>query len=592
MALSGNFSTNKYATQNYGTIGLNLSWTATQSVADNTTTINWVLASNGSMTTGYSVYGGPITVVINGVTVLSITSRIRVYGGGAFRRTGSITVNHNVDGTKDVAMSVKAALYAGQVNCSASKSYSLDKIDRFAIITSAASFDDENYPTIEYSNPRGTEYVTGLKVRITWADGSRATNWVNLNDEGGSYTFNADTFTDEEKAEILAAHSTTKQAQIRFDLSSVMDGEEYHFYSDGTMYIVNDEPIAGPITYYDSNSEVVAKTGNNQVLVQNNSTVVISSGVATPKKGASIVSYNLNINGSDYDITEDRTKTFIAPNLAGVFPATVTVTDSRGNTTQAVLDITIYELVAPTAVFALGRIDNFYTETLLNVKTSYSPVGGTNSIQITEKHRTIGGTWSGAAAVEDGIDKILMLDNTQEWEIEISISDEYSETIYAATIGKGTPLFFFDKKRNSVAFNGLPDEDYQCYIGGDMELIGSLNGVDMAYIDTEVLSECVTKKSGSFTISKARFKKWGDVCQLYIAVKTSASIAAGANLDMNFGSVLAYFIPDHSVYTCEYDAQRLIGAMISPADNIVRIRNSNTSVGSGVTIEECFTWIL
>lgn len=82
------------------------------------------------------------------------------------------------------------------------------------------------------------------------------------------------------------------------------------------------------------------------------------------------------------------------------------------------------------------------------------------------------------------------------------------------------------------------------------------------------------------------------MCQLFITIRTSASIAAGANLDMNFGSVLANYLPSHTVYSTEYDAQRLIGAAIIPADNIVRIRNSNTVVNSGVSIDECFTWIL
>lgn len=129
-------------------------------------------------------------------------------------------------------------------------------------------------------------------------------------------------------------------------------------------------------------------------------------------------------------------------------------------------------------------------------------------------------------------------------------------------------------------------------ISGDIELTGNLNDVNMDYFSTEVLSECVTKKSGSFTITNAIFKKWGMMCQLFITIRTSASIAAGANLDMNFGSVLANYLPSHTVYSTEYDAQRLIGAAIIPADNIVRIRNSNTVVNSGVSIDECFTWIL
>ena len=99
MANSGNFNTNKYSTQYNGTIGLNLSWSITsQSTADNTSTIHWVLKSNGSMSSGYYVKGGPITVTIGGVTVLNITSRINVHGNGGFTRNGNITITHDENG--------------------------------------------------------------------------------------------------------------------------------------------------------------------------------------------------------------------------------------------------------------------------------------------------------------------------------------------------------------------------------------------------------------------------------------------------------------------------------------------------------------
>lgn len=125
MALSGNFSTNKYNNH----IRLKLSWTGTQNVANNSTTIKWTLTSVGG-STGSWWMAAPITVVIAGKTVLSVTSRFKLYGGGAYKKTGSLTVTHNADGTKSVAMSVKAAIYTSSVNCTGSKTFTLDKIAR------------------------------------------------------------------------------------------------------------------------------------------------------------------------------------------------------------------------------------------------------------------------------------------------------------------------------------------------------------------------------------------------------------------------------------------------------------------------------
>ena len=62
MALSGSISTNKYTTQNHGSIGLILSWTASQSIDNNQTTINWTLKSYGTMSSGYSVQAGPARI--------------------------------------------------------------------------------------------------------------------------------------------------------------------------------------------------------------------------------------------------------------------------------------------------------------------------------------------------------------------------------------------------------------------------------------------------------------------------------------------------------------------------------------------------
>lgn len=125
MALSGSVSTNKYN----GDIGLTLSWTATQSVANNTSTVSWTLKSNGGGTSSWW-NSGPVTVKINGSTVLSITSRFKLYGGGAWSKSGTITIAHNNDGSKTFAASVQAAIYTNAVNCTASANFTLNTIAR------------------------------------------------------------------------------------------------------------------------------------------------------------------------------------------------------------------------------------------------------------------------------------------------------------------------------------------------------------------------------------------------------------------------------------------------------------------------------
>lgn len=124
MALSGSVTTSKYSGY-----GLQLSWTATQSVANNTSTIKWTLKSVGGTTTYYNV-SGPVTVTINGTTVYSTTSRFNLYGAGAWSRSGSLTINHNSDGTKSFSVNIQAAIYSTSVNCTGSATFTLNKIAR------------------------------------------------------------------------------------------------------------------------------------------------------------------------------------------------------------------------------------------------------------------------------------------------------------------------------------------------------------------------------------------------------------------------------------------------------------------------------
>lgn len=477
MALSGSFNTNKYTTQSSGTIGLNLSWEATQSIVNNSTIISWTLKSNGTMSSGYSVWGAPITVTIGGTTVLSITSRIRVYGGGSFKRTGTITIVHDDDGTKEISMSVRAALYSSSVNCTGSASYTLDTINRYALLGTVSNFTDESYPTITYSNPAGTGLVSDVKVRITWNSGANYTAWKSLADDGSDspYTFDSTSLTAQNIADMLASCPNSNSLAVQFDLQSTMDGTDYHHYKDAVMNVVNANPSASVLTYEDTDSSVIAKTGDNQKIVQAQSTLVIHRAASTPQKSATISSYSLNFNGVDYTPDGSGNVTIVKPNFAGDYVATIKATDSRGNFSTNTLTITILELALPNAVYSLQRVSNFYTNTILNVDGKISSVGGTNVLTITEKHRKIGdSTWSTPTTVQDATDTTLQLDNLYEWEVMATVSDSYNSVSYTMTVGKGIPIVFFDRKRLSFAVNGFPDADEQLYVGGDVKVTGGM----------------------------------------------------------------------------------------------------------------------
>lgn len=593
MALSGNFNTTKYYTNSNGSIGLNLSWTGTQSVSDNSTTINWTLKSNGTMSSGYYVQGGPITVTIGGITVLNQTGRFKVNGSGAYKKTGTVVIPHGDDGTKSVTMSVRAALYSASVNCTGSYTYTLDPISRYAYVTSAPNFDDEANPTMNYANPLG-DALSSTQACISIDGENQDIAYRDIDIDGSSYTFE---LTESERDILRAACPDSNTLNVYFMIKSIMGDDTYYSKKTAVMSIVNGNPVISNAEYYDTNPETIAVTHDATKIIQALSSVEFKFGSLTALKHATLVSASITINGVTETIPlsesvhTDVIKAIGELNLSSSLPAILDVVDSRGLHTTEELTINIYGWSIPTCSISLNRINNFYTESNLRVQSSYSSIDGQNSVVITYQSKHVTDEEYGPEIqVPDNATTVIALDNRYEWNVRVKVRDLVGgSTTYNLSVGKGIPIIFFDRLKKSMGINCFPGGNECLEIDGNLSVSGSIN---LPYVDTEVISECVTKKSGSFNITKAHFKKWGNVCQLYVAVTTTASIAAGANLDMNIGSVLSNYMPEYNVYSVEYDAQRLIGAVLSPENNFVRIRNSNTQVGSGVKIEEVFTWIL
>lgn len=479
MALSGTVTTNKYNDH----IGLKLTWSGTQSVADNTTKISWTLKSNGGSSGNYWM-AGPVKVVIGGKTVLNTTSRFKMYGGGAYKKTGNLTIAHKEDGSQSVSMSVRAAIYSSSVNCTGSNTFTLNKIDRYALITGFESFTDEGSPTITYTNPQGPELVTDLKVRVTWNNGVGYTSWYDISNwAGGDYTIN---FSNADRELMRAATPNANSLAVKFDLQSTMDGSDWHNTKDATMEIVNAAPIMSNDFEFLSGEQYIEDiTGSEYTIIQERSTINARSKLAQGAKGASIVSYNLNFAGENYipEIRQDQYPVHVTIGhldiAGGTYPATLTATDSRGNTAAKIIDVLVYGWVQPSALYSFERVNDFTTnQAILHVDGKISDIPGSTML-ITESHREKGvGNWSTPATVPDDTDfTISNLDYQKEYELIITVSDSFTRaddpqtnTTYTVTIGKGIPIAFFDALRSSVAVNGIPDEDEQLFVGGTIKM--------------------------------------------------------------------------------------------------------------------------
>lgn len=125
MALSGTLNSSGYEGRY-----VQLTWTATQDIANNKSTVKWSLKGAGSAQASWYMAGG-FYVKINGSVVLnqSTDTRIKLYNGTSIS-SGTVQINHNSDGTKSFAVEIQAGIYTYARNCSGSKTFTLDTIAR------------------------------------------------------------------------------------------------------------------------------------------------------------------------------------------------------------------------------------------------------------------------------------------------------------------------------------------------------------------------------------------------------------------------------------------------------------------------------
>lgn len=387
MALSGSLNTTNYEGRY-----LTLSWTATQSIANNTSTISWTLAGAGNASSSW-YYAGNFKVVIAGETVYSSATRIQLYNGTTVA-TGTKTITHNSDGTKSVTMSAEAGIYNVAVNCSGSSTFTLDTIPRQATIQSAPNFTDEDNPTVTYSNPAGNN-VTTLEICIS-TDGTTALiGYKTLTKTATSYTFS---LSSSERTSLRTACSTSNSMTVTFIIKTVMAGVTYYSKLNKTLSIINANPIISP-TVSDSNDTTYALTGDRNKLVKLFSNASITMGISA-QKNTSISSKKVT-NGS-----KSRTSDGTINNVeTGVF--NFTATDARGNTTTKQVTKSLVNYVKLTCNIGNNQPDtdgNFTFQVSGNYfNASFGSQSNTLTVQY--RYKTSGGSyssWTSMTATKDG----------------------------------------------------------------------------------------------------------------------------------------------------------------------------------------------
>lgn len=312
-----------------------------QSIANNNTSLAWGLYLQcGSQWYQNQNTKDSFYVAINGTVVFNETKAVWFNGANSLVTiaTGSLTVEHNADGSKNVPVSfsfypAKTASYYPST-MSGSGSLNLTQIPRQATLTAAPHFTDEENPVITYSNPAGNA-VTSLKACIADANGQTLyAEYRDISKTGTSYTFN---LTDEERNALRWASINSPNLTVKFYVTSVIGGVTYYSTLDKIMTIANAQPTI-TATVEDVGGTSVPLTGDKNKIIKGFNYIAAKM-TATALKGATIKSQSIT-NGS-------ATKSGTSANFSNVESASFvfTATDSRGYTTTQTINKTLIDYV-------------------------------------------------------------------------------------------------------------------------------------------------------------------------------------------------------------------------------------------------------
>lgn len=347
-----------------------------KNVVTNTSPVKWTLTVTGGSSGYYTT--GPTTVNINGKVVyykgkvLWDTYEFPAAKGSV---SGVINIPHDELGNAVVEVSIRTNIYTGVLE-TRSGTWELDPIARYANITKAPAFTDEENPSITYANYAGN-LVDNLQVAISTDGKTALVPYRNISVSGTTYRFS---LTNAERDALRAASSKSNNLAVKYLLKTTIGDVEGVTVAASTMKIVNAQPVVNPVII-DTNSASAGVTGDYSVLVALHSTARVTLN-ATAQKKATIVSRRVeqgkNVLSGD--------GTFL---VSSADPIRITVTDSRGNTTSLTASNKIVPYLDPTCIIEHALPDANGEMLLSVIGNAYNGLIGKtqNTLTVQYRHR-------------------------------------------------------------------------------------------------------------------------------------------------------------------------------------------------------------
>lgn len=233
----------------------------------------------------------------------------------------------------------------------------------------------------------GAETRTGY-YRYSTDSGATYSSWISFGTISVA-TGTAATFT--------AKLPTSSNVIIQTKISTPNGGDSTFVSTSFSTSATHTAPNFSDFEYTDDNSATVALTGNNQTMIQGQSTPLVTistANKATGNNGVAVSNYAITFVGQSKTITysssESVSASLNAPSESGTANLVVSAVDSLSLSTAVTKSVTIYPWSAPTISASIERVNNFESQSTLKISGTYAPITIENEAKnsLTVSYRT------------------------------------------------------------------------------------------------------------------------------------------------------------------------------------------------------------
>lgn len=447
MALSGSVSTNGCRGEGEGRY-YTLSWSATQSIANNTSTISWTLSTAG----GYSSWMTERTVYvdIDGERVFSKTDAVDRYRGTI--ATGTKTISHNSDGTRSFSVSLGAAIYYSTIECTGSQTFTLDTIARASTLSASdGTLGTKTTLTVDRKSSSFTHTLTWEcgNYSGTLATKSSATSW---------------SFTPELKLATTAPYG--QKAYCSYTLSTY-NGSTLVGTNSKSVWFTIPSSVKPSCTLSLSDSKGYASTYGGYIQGESQLSVTINT---TQAYSSPISRYSASANGATYSAKSFTTS---ALKTVGANTVSATVTDGRGRSGSISSDITVLAYSRPQITnLKVRRCNANGTENdrggygKISFHCTITPLSNKNTRACSLRYRQSGATaWTNAPAItlsaydQDCNPPVIQMSDAHSYEVQINLTDAFGTASAVTSISTGYCLYHIPASGKGITFGGVAEGD-------------------------------------------------------------------------------------------------------------------------------------